>query len=74
MLAKVLNMEGHKQRRHHEELEILLEKLEKKKSELEQKMLVETNERKLTRLGKELEIVKAQHIKGMLAIQDLTDE
>jgi len=74
MLAKVLDMEGRKQRKHRDELEILLEKLEKKKSELEQKMLRETNERKLVRLGKEIEIVKAQRIKGFIALQDLKEE
>ncbi len=74
MLAKVLDMEGRKQRKHRDELEILLEKLEQKKSELEQKMLRETNERKLARLAKEIEIVKAQRIKGLIALQDLAEE
>lgn len=74
MLAKVLDMEGRKQRKHRDELEILLEKLEQKKSELEQKMLRETNERKRARLAKEIEIVKAQRIKGLIALQDLAEE
>jgi len=72
MLGKVLSMEGHKQRKHQEELEVLLEKLDKKKAELEQKMLLETNKRKLVRLGKELEIIKAQGVKGLLALKELT--
>lgn len=74
MLGKVLDMKGHKQRKHQEELEVLLEKLDKKKAELEQKMLLETNKRKLVRLGKELEIIKAQGVKGLLALKELTQE
>lgn len=73
MLARVLDMKGRKQRKHCDELELLIEKLAKKKSELEQKMLLETNERKLIRLGKELEIIQAQRTKGLLALKNLSE-
>ena len=73
MLARVLDMEGRKQRKHRDDLKVLLKKLDQKLSELEQKMVLEKDQRKLIRLSKELEIVKAQRIKGVLALQDLAE-
>jgi hypothetical protein len=70
-LVGFLDMEEHKQRKHHDELKVLLKKLKKKKVELENKMLLENNDRKRKRLGKELEIIKAQREKGLKALQDL---
>ena len=70
-LAKVLDMEGRKQRNHRDELKDLLKELKKKKLELEQQMLHEKDERKLNRLGKELEIINAQRLKGLKALQEL---
>jgi len=72
-LAKLLDMEGRKQRKHRDELKALLKELKKKKVELEQKMLLEKDERKLNRLGKELEIINAQRLKGLKALQDLME-
>jgi len=70
-LARVLDMDGRKQRKHRDELKDLLKELKKKKLELEQKMLHEKDERKLNRLGKELEIINAQRLKGLKALQEL---
>ena len=72
-LATLLDMEGHKQRKHRDELKALLKKLKQKKVELEEKMLLEQDERKLKRLGKELEIIRAQREKGLKALQDLME-
>ena len=71
MLAKVLDMEGRDQRKHRDELKALLKKLKLKKVELEEKMVLEKDERKRKRLGKELEIINAQRLKGLKALQDL---
>ena len=72
-LARVLDMEGRKQRKHRDELKALLKELKKKKVELEQKMLHEKDERKLNRLGKELEIINAQRLKGLKSLEDLME-
>ena len=69
-LARVVDMEG---RKHRDELKALLKELKKKKVELEQKMLHEKDERKLNRLGKELEIINAQRLKGLKTLQDLME-
>lgn len=70
-LAKVLDMEGRKQRKHRDELKKLLKALKKKKVELEEKIVLEKDERKLKRLGKELEIINAQRLKGLKTLHDL---
>jgi len=70
-LANFLDMDGRKQRKHSDELKALLKKLREKKVELEEKMLLEKDERKRKRLGKELEIINAQRLKGLKALQDL---
>jgi len=70
-LANFLDMDGRKQRKHSDELKALLKKLREKKVELEEKMLLEKDERKSKRLGKELEIINAQRLKGLKALQDL---
>ena len=72
-LAKVLDMEGRDQRKHRDELKALLKKLKLKKVELEEKMVLEKDERKRKRLGKELEIINAQRLKGLKALQDLME-
>lgn len=72
-LARVLDMDGRKQRKHRDELKDLLKELKKKKLELEQKMLHEKDERKLNRLGKELEIINAQRLKGLKALRELME-
>ena len=70
-IADWLDREGQKQRDHHEELETLLEKLKKKEAELEEKMGQEKDERKRKRLSKEIEIVRAQHAKGLMVLRGL---
>ena len=70
-LAGFLDMEERKQRKHRDELKILLKKLKKKKVELGKKMQSENDNRKRDRLCKELEIIKAQREKGLKALQDL---
>lgn len=72
-LAGFLDMEEHKQRKHRDELKVLLKKLKKKKVELEDKMKSEADNRKRKRLGKELEIIKAQREKGLRALRDLME-
>jgi len=72
-LAKVLDMEGRKQRKHRDELKMLLRELKKKKVELEEKIVLEKDERKLKRLGKELDIINAQRLKGLQALHDLME-
>lgn len=70
-IAGFLHMEERKQHKHRDELEVLLKKLKKKKVELEERVLSEDDNHKRKRLGKELEIVKAQREKGLKALQDL---
>ncbi len=70
-LAAFLNGEGRQERQHRDDLETLLAKLKKKEVELEERLRAEKNARKKERLGKELEIVKAQHAKGAETLQEL---
>lgn len=70
-LAGFLDMKARKQRRHRDELEALLIELEQKKVDLEKKVLLEKDGHKRKRLGKELDIVKAQYAKGEKALRDL---
>lgn len=70
-LGDLLDMEGRKQRKHRDELKVLLKKLRKKEVELKAKMQLEKNERKQTRLEKEIEIIKAQRTKGVMTLRGL---
>ena len=70
-LADLLGTEGRKQRKHRDDLETLLRKLKKKEVELEIEFRKEKDKRKAKRLGKELEIVKAQRAKGVKTLQEL---
>ena len=70
-LVGFLDMKGRKQREHLEELSMLLVKLKKKRIDLEKELLLEKDKRKVKRLGKELEIVKAQYAKGEKVLQEL---
>jgi hypothetical protein len=70
-LADILGTEGRKQRKHSDELKALLRKLKKKEVELEIEMRREKDERKQKRLGKELEIVKAQRAKGVKTLKEI---
>jgi len=72
-ITDFLNMEERKQRKHRDELKVLLKKLKKKKVELEERTLSENDNRKRKRLGKELEIIKAQREKGLKALRDLME-
>ena len=72
-LVGFLDMEEHKQRKQRDELKALLKKLKKKKVELEDKMKSEADNRKRKRLGKELEIIKAQREKGLGVLRDLME-
>jgi predicted nucleic acid-binding Zn-ribbon protein len=71
ILDRLLDMGGRKQREHRSDLKMVLKKLKKKKKELQQEMSKEEDARKLNRLGKELEIVDAQRLKGLKALKDL---
>lgn len=70
-LADLLDMKGRKQRKHRDDLEVLLIKLEKKKADLEKELLLQKDGHKRKRLGKELDIVRAQYAKGEKALRDL---
>ena len=70
-LADFLDMKGRKQRKHRDDLEVLLIKLEKKKAALEKELLLQKDGHKQKRLGKELDIVKAQYAKGEKALREL---
>jgi len=70
-LADMLDMEGSKQRKHRDELKILLKKLRKKEVELKEKIQLENDVRKQKRLKKERDIVKAQRTKGVMALRGL---
>ena len=72
-LGELLDRDGRKQRKHRDELEALLTKLKTKEVELEEKLLLEKDERKQMRLGRELEIVKAQHAKGAETLKGLDE-
>ncbi len=72
-LGEFLDRDGRKQRKHRDELKLLLKKLRQKEVELKEKMRVEKDERRLKRLGKEREIIKAQRIKGLKALKDLKE-
>ncbi len=63
--------EARRKRRHEAELRELLDKLKEKKTQLHEKQLREKNKHKQEHLSKQLEIVRAQHAKGMEALQDL---
>jgi len=71
ILAGWLDKDGEKLRDHHEELEDLLENLKKKEIALKQKLEKEKNKSKHKRLSIELNIVKAQHAKGVKALAGL---
>ncbi|MGB5259538.1 MAG: hypothetical protein WBO34_03335 [Gammaproteobacteria bacterium] len=70
-LADLLDMKGRKQRKHRDELNVLLIKLKKKKVDLKQELRQETDGHRQKRLEKELDIVEAQYVKGLEALQDL---
>jgi len=70
-LAEFLDMKGRKQRKHHDDLEVLLIKLGKKKVDLEKELEQVKDGHKRKRLGKELDIVRAQHAKGEKALREL---
>jgi predicted nucleic acid-binding Zn-ribbon protein len=70
-LAGFLDMKARKQRKHYVDLELLLVKLTEKKADLEKEMLLEKDGRKRKRLGKELDIVRAQYAKGEQVLRDL---
>lgn len=72
-LTDLLSKEERKRREHREGLLVLLAKLEVKKIELEARIGREEGARKKERLGKELEIVQAQHAKGVEALRRLEE-
>ncbi len=72
-LAELLDRETHKQRKHRDQLEALLARLKSKELELEGKVRAEKDGRKQQRLSMELEIVRAQHAKGVEALQGLDE-
>lgn len=72
-LSEFLDRDARKQRKHHDELKMLLKKLREKEVALKEKMQLEKNERSQNRLGKELDIIRAQRTKGIKALQDLNE-
>ena len=70
-LAEMMGKKGRKKRQHRAELSNLLDKLQEKEHHLDQRINTEKDKQKRKRLVKELEVVKAQRVKGMKALQDL---
>ena len=70
-LADFLDRKGKKVRKHRAELEALLRNLRDKELQLEQKMQAEKDKQKRKRLGKEIEIIRAQYAKGSKTLQSL---
>lgn len=70
-LTDLLGKEERRKRRHQAELKKLLQKLRGKQAQLEEKMLVEQGRQKRKHLSKQLEIVKAQHAKGLKTLHSL---
>ena len=71
-LAGFLDQSERMKRKHRDELEALLEKLENKELELQEKAKLEKDERTRRRFNKEIEIIKAQREKGLQALRDMT--
>lgn len=72
-LTEFLEKDKRKRRKHHAELEKLLNRLQAKETQLKEEMVREEDARKQKRLGRELEIIKAQHAKGVKALQSLEE-
>jgi predicted nucleic acid-binding Zn-ribbon protein len=72
-LADLLDGEGRKKTKHHDDLEMLLAKLKEKEVKLEEKIAQEKDKRKQKRLSRELEIAKAQYAKGLETLQSLDE-
>lgn len=70
-LTDLLGKEERRKRKHHAELNKLLKQLAEKEARLEEKLKTEKDKHKRKRLGKELEIVKAQHAKGLKTLESL---
>jgi hypothetical protein len=70
-LSELLGQKKSKKLKHLDELKTLLAKLEVKRIELKEKIPLEKNKRKRKRLGKELEVIDAQHAKGLKNLQKL---
>ena len=70
-LAGWFDMKDRKRRDHEQELETLLQKLKKKEEQLEAKMFREKGERRRKRLKKEIDIIRAQHPKGLDILTNL---
>lgn len=71
-LGQILDPDQSVERRHRDELEGLLTQLKKKENALEVKLAAEPDKQKRKRLAKELEITRAQHAKGMQALEDMS--
>ena len=70
-LVELLDREGRKKRRHQAELQELLKQLKQKEVRLRKKVRMEKDKRNQKRLSKELDIVRAQHAKGLETLQNL---
>jgi len=71
VLGRFLDKKKRKKRKHLDELETLLAKLDTKEVELKEKISTEKNKHKHERLSKELQIVDAQLAKGYKTLQKL---
>lgn len=72
-LAEFWEKDKRKRGQHHAELEKLLNRLQEKEAQLKEEMVREEDARKQKRLGKKLEIIKAQHAKGIKTLQSLEE-
>jgi len=72
-LRDLLDRKKSKRLKHLDELKALLAKLEKKRLKVQENIPLETDEHKLDRLRKELDVIKVQHAKGMKALRKLEE-
>ena len=73
-LRDFLGRKKSKRLKHVDELKVLLEKLEKRKLKLQEKIPLEKDEHKLDRLRKELEVISIQQGKGLKTLRKLDNE
>lgn len=73
-LGDLLDRKKSKKLKHLDELKALLEKLEKRKVQLQEKIPLEKNKHKLERLSKELQVIKVKQAKGLKTLRKLEEE
>lgn len=72
-IGDILDRKKSKRRKHVDELKVLLEKLESRKSKVQEKIPLEKDEHKLERLRRELDVISVQQAKGLKALRKLEE-